>query len=301
LGDDAAPLLNLLVAYPFLTGPILKRIGDNLDRIRFLVDSGAFTAWKAGKVIELDDYCRFLETLPVTPWRYFVLDVVGDPAGTMRNYEAMLRRGFKPIPIFTRGEDPSVLDDYYKTSDVVGLGGLVGTPGNRGFINGIMKRVGSRRCHWLGFTQMAFLKHYRPYMVDTSAWAAGVMYGSFALYMGRGRTEKIGRLAFAQRPAPEILEAIASYGIDPLAFARNEHWMGTHSLNRRLNAHSVVRMSLEIQRELGTLFFASDCRQQSMILLLEGYEYERTHRHEKNRAHPLGGGGQRDPGLRPAG
>jgi len=39
------------------------------------------------------------------------------------------------VPIFTRGEDPSVLDDYYKTSDVVGIGGLVGTQGNKGFVH----------------------------------------------------------------------------------------------------------------------------------------------------------------------
>ena len=59
-----------------------------------LIDSGAFTAWKANESISLDDYCRFIEKLPVTPWGYFQLDVVGDPDGTIRNYDEMRRRGF---------------------------------------------------------------------------------------------------------------------------------------------------------------------------------------------------------------
>lgn len=129
------PRLNVLVAYPYATPQVVEQLRQCGPDLRFLLDSGAFTAWKAGKPIELDDYCRFLEALPVKPWRYFALDVIGDPHGTMRNYEAMLRRGFSPVPIFTRGEDPSVLEDYYKTSDVVGIGGLVGTANNRGFVH----------------------------------------------------------------------------------------------------------------------------------------------------------------------
>jgi len=137
--------LNLLVAFPYMKPEVVEQI-RKLRHARILVDSGAFTAWKAGKSVDLDEYCRFIEALGDLPWRYFMLDVVGDPAATMKNYEIMLNRGFNPIPIFTRGEDPSVLEDYYKTSDVVGVGGLVGTRGNRGFVKGIMEKEVSERC-----------------------------------------------------------------------------------------------------------------------------------------------------------
>lgn len=42
-------LLNALVAYPYATGPMLKRLAEFKDSVRFVLDSGAFTAWKAMK------------------------------------------------------------------------------------------------------------------------------------------------------------------------------------------------------------------------------------------------------------
>jgi hypothetical protein len=171
--DDAEPRLNLLIAYPYLTKQLLAQVKSELPRTRFLLDSGAFTAWKAGTKIELDDYCNFIEGLDFQPWRYFTLDVIGDPKATLKNYDAMLKRGFNPVPIFTRGDSLAALEHYYRTSDLVGVGGLVGTRGNKGFVNGIMKKIGKRRVHLLGFTRLDFLKTYRPYMCDTSSWEYG--------------------------------------------------------------------------------------------------------------------------------
>jgi hypothetical protein len=276
LTDNKAPLLNVLCAYPYMAPSMLDVLKRNQGQIRFVLDSGAFTAWKAGKPIALDDYCRFLEILPIRPWRYFALDVIGEPAATLRNYEAMLRRGFKPIPIFTRGEDPSVIDDYYKTSDVVGIGGLVGTPRNRGFINGIMKHVGNRHCHWLGFTALEFLKHYRPYMCDSSSWESGARFGAFSLYLGDGRKHLLRRSEFARKPSAPIIAALASYGVDPNALAREQAWHGGTSLNRRLNAGSGVRLSLEIQKHIGTLYFLALTTQRSLQLLIDAYDFERN-------------------------
>lgn len=200
-------MLNLLVAYPYAKPDVIELIRQNEGRIRFLLDSGAFTAWKAGKPIALDDYCRFLESLPIKPWRYFALDVIGDPHGTMKNYEMMLKRGFKPVPIFTRGEDPSVLEDYYKTSDVVGIGGLVGTQGNKGFVKGIMKLVNGRRVHWLGFSALAFVKHYRPYMLDCATWNTGASYAEPVVYMGGGKIARFKLSAVKEKGISAEMDA----------------------------------------------------------------------------------------------
>lgn len=189
---------NILVAYPYMKKPMIDLLKQNEHRTRFLLDSGAFTAWKAGKPIALDDYCRFIESLPFEPWRYFMLDVIGDPKATLKNYETMLKRGFKPIPIFTRGEDPSVLEDYYKTSDVVAIGGLVGTKGNKGFVKGIMEKVGKRKVHWLGFTDLNFVKHYKPYSCDASSWNNGAQFGYVTYYDRRTmKLLKADRKSFA--------------------------------------------------------------------------------------------------------
>lgn len=251
-------LLNALVAYPYATGPMLKRLAEFKDSVRFVLDSGAFTAWKTGKPIELDDYCRFLESLPVTPWRYFLLDVIGDPHGTMRNYETMLKRGFNPVPIFTRGEDPSVLDDYYKTSEVVGIGGLVGTRRNRGFVNGIMKHVGNRKVHWLGFTVPEFVLHYRPYMCDSSSFDSPLRFGKLKLYLGRGKEITVTSKDFIARPSQEVIDAVRMYGEDPFKLALKSEWVNSgknRTTLERLTYKSAVMMNRDLESKSGSKIF----------------------------------------------
>jgi hypothetical protein len=278
LSDDASPLLNILVAFPYWTEEIARPLVRNAGRVRLVVDSGAFTAWKLGRPVRLDDYCRFLDTLPVKPWRYFTLDVIGDPAGSLRNYETMLQRGYRPVPIFTRGEDPSVLDDYYRSSDVVGIGGLVGTPGAKGFVNGILRQAADRRVHLLGFTQFDYLKYYKPYMCDASSWGSGARFGQMKLYLGKGRFARLAKADCVVRPRGAILEAVRSYGFDPTALATMAGWHGGYSVNRCLCGASAVRMSLEIQKHLGTLLFLAAGIGHEVHILLAGHEFETTGR-----------------------
>jgi len=249
---DSEPRANILIAYPYWNDEAAKQATTAIDHLRLVIDSGAFTAWKAGKPIALDDYCRFLEELPITPWRYFTLDVVGDAKGTLANYETMLKRGFKPVPIFTRGEDPSVLEDYYKTSDLVGVGGLVGTQKNKGFVNGIMKRIGTRRVHWLGFTNIDYLKHYRPYMCDSSGWNQAP-YGAIRVYMGGGRTAYVKqRLCRNGPPADDVCDRIRQFGEDPYALAKRTAW---NQISYRVSISSAVASSLDVQKHVATLLF----------------------------------------------
>jgi hypothetical protein len=276
--EQEPELMNLLTAFPYMTKDTIGVIAGSKEKIRFLLDSGAFTAWKAGSAISLDDYCNFIEKSPVKPWRYFTLDVIGDPRASMVNYELMLKRGFTPIPIFTRGEEVSVIDDYYKTSDVVAVGGLVATIGNRGFVNGIMEKIGKRQCHWLGFTSMEFLKHYRPYSCDTSSWESGARYGAISLYAGHGTVIRFSKKDFAKPPAPRLAALIRSYGLDPAVLARTAAWHGGPSPNRTLNAFSGVRQALDIGRSLGTRFFNAAANSQAIRLLLMGYDFEQQKR-----------------------
>jgi hypothetical protein len=255
MSEDSAEKLNLLVAFPYLKADIIRLILANQQHIRFLLDSGAFTAWKAGKPIALDDYCRFIEGLPFKPWRYFTLDVIGDPAASLKNYELMLKRGFTPVPIFTRGEDPSVLEDYYKTSDVVGVGGLVGTQANKGFVNGIMRRIGKRKVHWLGFTDLNYVKIYKPYMCDSSSWEGGARYASVRLYLGRGRFATIKKADFLRKPSNEIVAALHRYGVEASTLGASASWHGGQSVSRALSAGSSIVMSLDVERNVGTKMF----------------------------------------------
>lgn len=272
--DETPGKLNVLVAYPYVTDGIVAQMRSRQDSVRFVLDSGAFTAWKAGKPIALDDYCRFIDKLPIQPWRYFTLDVIGDPHASMANYEAMLKRGFNPVPIFTRGEDPSVLDDYYKTSDVVGIGGLVGTAGNKGFVNGIMRKVGQRRVHWLGFTNIDFIKQYRPYMCDSSTWEAGARFAAIKLYMGGGKSITLKKTDFQKSPDPRVLERLKKLGVNPYTLAANGAWAGGLSVNRTLCAASGVALSVDVERNLGTKVFLALTTEMALRLVASQYEYQ---------------------------
>jgi len=250
---------------------ITEIVLNNKGTIRFLLDSGAFTAWKKGKEVKLDDYCRFIESLPFTPWRYFSLDVVGNPKKTLENYNTMLERGFNPVPIFTRGEDLSAIDEYYESSDIVGVGGLVGTKGNKGFVKGIMKKVGARKVHWLGFTSLPFINYYKPYMCDSSSWETGARYGSFNLYVGNGRTVTVSRKAFAKEPSALIKTTLKNYGFNPYDLAKEKNWRGGRSVNRNVNGASAVRLSLDIENKLGTRLFLAATTSLAVNILKEQF------------------------------
>jgi hypothetical protein len=277
--SDDPELLNLLVAYPYMTADMIRLLKDNQSEVRFLLDSGAFTAWKAGKSIKVDDYCRFIESLPFKPWRYFTLDVIGDPAGSLKNYEVMLKRGFKPVPIFTRGEDVSVLEDYYKTSDVVGIGGLVGTRGNKGFVNGIMQKVGTRKVHWLGFTRVDYMKFYKPYMCDSSSWASGQQYGVVSLYDKAGKFVKITRASVTSKPNLEIIKLCKAHGIEPERLTKRSEWRNTAkglTALEQITYRAFVRLQADVYKKLETLLFLAVCNTHQGNLFLEATHFWKT-------------------------
>jgi hypothetical protein len=272
---EVAPL-NLLLAYPYLKAPALEALRQAGSRVRFLLDSGAFTAWKSGSPIALDDYCRFLERLPVTPWRYFTLDVIGDPKASLANYEIMRRRGFKPMPIFTRGDEPDILEYYYSTSDVVGIGSGVGTPKRRGFINGVMTLAKGRRVHWLGFTDVDYLKYYRPYMADSSTWATALQYAVLKLYDRNGRSFKVSKQDFARRPSPDVRRILDTYEISPSVLAVKGNWKNSGSGKYPIEwatLRSSVRCQLDVGRALDTHLFMAVTSDMQIRLALDAYDF----------------------------
>jgi len=262
--------LNILVAYPYMDKRTIELLSANKDRVRFLLDSGAFTAWKAGKEIKLDDYCKFIESLPFAPWRYFTLDKIGDPEGSMENYQTMLSRGFNPVPIFTRGESIEALDEYYKTSDVVGIGGLVGTDKNRGFVNGVMKHVGNRKAHWLGFTRPDYIKHYRPFMCDSSNYSRGSRFGIVDLYYGNGDIKPITRADAHKKITPEIARKYKNYGFDLYELIKPEGWRKSKIITE-IGTWSYVEFSMDCEKHLGTHLFLAMSGASTITLALEAH------------------------------
>lgn len=261
------PKLNVLIAYPYFKQPVIDLIANKsiANDLNLLVDSGAFTAWKAGKPIELSTYMKFLKSLPFKPFGYFMLDVIGDAEKTKINYETMLEHGFDPIPIFTRGESFDELESYYEKTDYIAIGGLVGTQGNHGFVKALMKRIGSRRVHLLGYTNQMLVQHFKPYSIDSSSWSSSIRYAVLKLYAGGGRWVTINKKKLsAPTPDPMLFKILAQYDVDYHELAESKNWKnsgrGLYTIET-LAYRSFVRYSLEVERAVGTKYFLALCDQ----------------------------------------
>jgi len=249
-------IANVLVSYAYWNDQVLELKKIPEDNLRLVIDSGAFTAHTSGKPIKLDDYCHFIKNIPIKPWRYFNLDVIGDPKATYENYKIMLDRGFKPIPIFTPGEDWSMFDKFYKTSDVVGIGGLVGSGKKKiNYIKRAMQVVGDRRVHLLGVSHGDIIAYFKPYMCDSSDNSTARRYGVLMLYHGNNVWSKIKRKSMSDLPSPQIQRAIRSYGYDPVMLGREHNWRGTWSYANLLTRQCYLRYSVEVEIIFNTRYF----------------------------------------------
>jgi hypothetical protein len=253
-----APKLNLLLSFPYLKPSIVRNLLPLVPFSRILLDSGAFTAFRAGKTINVDDYCRFIEDLPFKPWRYFNLDVIGDGPASERNYQIMRERGLSPVPIFTRGSPLDQLDRMFETSpDLVGVGGLVvaHNPPYR-YLKAVMRYVAGRPVHLLGFTHPSWLQYLKPYSCDASSFTRSTRFGYNDVYLGDGKFYHMLRNTAATAQPPEAaMRAIAGYGFDPYELQQWQHWSKQDGLGRYISTVSWMHYAADMERHGGTLVF----------------------------------------------
>ena len=100
------------------------------NKCNLLLDSGAFSAWKKGKDIDIYKYIEYIKKNNIN--MYFNLDVVGDIEKTNENQKIMEANGLYPIPVFHYGSDfkhlKYLVDCGY---NYIGLGGTVGQSTNK--------------------------------------------------------------------------------------------------------------------------------------------------------------------------
>jgi hypothetical protein len=234
--------LPLLISYAYRDAFDWGMIREHRESLDLLVDSGAFTAYKQGTDITLAEYCEWLNWLTTNilePTDYFTLDVIGNPHATMKNYAELLKLGYKPIPIFTRGEQPDYIEELFQTSQAtagqVGIGGIqMKTNNSPGYLKHIMKFVGNRPVHWLGFTVHDFLMYYRPFSADSINWKGTALFGNIKLFYGNKFVTVVKSKLFQYR------NKIAALGFDPSELANDEAWKGGKGLAHRISTASYL-------------------------------------------------------------
>lgn len=160
-----------------------------------IIDSGAFTAFTTGKIINPQDYAAWSlefeqEWSPKMRSLHFMnLDVIGDQEGTWKNQALLEKLGMHPIPIVTQGACLKHLDYALRHYPYIALGGLVPLARQPKALKAWLdccfvkivahyKATGQMpRIHLLGITTDWVLKRYPCYSSDSSAWVACLRFG----------------------------------------------------------------------------------------------------------------------------
>ena len=149
------------------------------------LDSGAFGVHVRGTVIDLSEYCDFLEAHRHALACYAALDVIGDHAATARNLAVMRARGLDPVPTFHKGSPWSALDAVVDGSSYIALGGLMSAEGRRDFhrretlqpyLDAVFSRLERHwpvRVHLFGVTTQWVLERYPVYSSDSASAVIG--------------------------------------------------------------------------------------------------------------------------------
>ena len=102
-------------------------------RIQLMLDSGAFSSWKKGEELNLQDYISYIKSCDGLLSSYVCLDSIPGNAGNMdrsqaeieksaaasyRNQQAMKDAGLSPIPVFHQGERFEWLEKYLADDEV---------------------------------------------------------------------------------------------------------------------------------------------------------------------------------------
>ena len=177
-----------------------------------ILDSGAFSAFNSGKVVDIDDYIQYANSI-TEHCRFIVnLDVIGgDPKESFDNFVYMRKRLKEPLklmPVFHSGEVMDWLYAYINYEDEfggcpsIGLGAVARSGGaDRVAFLDLCEKVLDKYpdiwVHAFGVTQAKILKKY-SYInsADSIAWLLSAAYRYMLVphtydlvYIGKGRYE----------------------------------------------------------------------------------------------------------------
>lgn len=144
----------------------------------WVLDSGAFSAWKSGSKIDLNEYIETCKNLMAEDTRLieiFALDVIGDWKASLKNCEKMWEAGVKAIPTFHINEPEDVLLEMAKTYPKIAIGGVALKRGDVkfSFAKQVFARVWPKKIHGFGFGSERHIMGLPFHSVDATNWEIG--------------------------------------------------------------------------------------------------------------------------------
>ena len=161
--------------------PILTSFyGCSFDKIekpdfcsKLFLDSGAFSAFRQGKPVDIDKYIEYVKKWDEEIEVYAGLDVIGDQEATWENVQYMVQAGLNPLPTFHYGEDFEYLEKYCQQFEYIAIGGIVPIK-SRDLLTTFLDKCFSRipaetKVHGFGVGDENMMENYPWFSVDASS------------------------------------------------------------------------------------------------------------------------------------
>lgn len=204
--------INLLFSYAHhRDGATIAAVGEAVApgiEVRYLLDSGAFTAKTLGWEVDRDDLIAWYRAQAHLNPLLIGLDVIGDAPATRANCEAMRDAGLDVIPTVHLGADPRLIADYRAAGwDYLALGGLVNKnvpiAARAKWVRQCQRIADAYevRLHGLGWTPKSSrtIDTVRRFTtVDSSSYSASTRWGDWPVFAGIRLTSLNGREAAAE-------------------------------------------------------------------------------------------------------
>lgn len=210
-----------------------------LFRPKLMLDSGAYSAWKRGVHVDLEQYMDYidrnhdllhsyvnLDVIPGAPGRASSQDEVEAAAkASYKNHRRMRKAGFNPMPVFHYGESfdwlHRLLDDG---EPYIGIGGMGNTTATTqvDFLDRVFTVITDRaglptvRTHGLGVASFDLLRRYPFSTADATSWMMTAAMGGMYVPVSQ-RNE----FDYAQPPAKLTMSEVdRAKGVPPDHFLR---------------------------------------------------------------------------------
>lgn len=279
----------LLFSYAYLRDK--SKLVQTMYRARelgchIMIDSGAFTAYRQGTTIALDDYCAFLAEHAGLGARAVQLDVIGEAAPSRANLDRMRDKGLDPMPVLIFTEAASTAADLvaHSTAGICVARGarLAMRRADEWAVNRcahVRAAVGAD-CwiHALGFgPQAPMLIRSAINAGDTTSHILMTAYGGILLFDERTMVMHYIRcganLNATTLMRPAVKRLCLLYGV-----THRDLWSDRISLTSgaalRASSRSYIRMQSVIARQ-GKLLYAACANAWVATILLDAFQHEK--------------------------
>lgn len=192
------------------------------ENVPLILDSGAFSAYTQGKVIDIEAYIEWCQALEGRYDFAFNLDELGDEKTSLERWEYLTAAGIETAPVIHYGSKPeNVLPAYLEQgAGVIALGGLVGSGAHAQalgwsayVLKWIKENASQVRTHGLGVHGSSRLARLPFTTIDSSSPTAAFKFARLPIY--NPLTQKWQTIALNGKAIYRHRKLLEAYGMLP--------------------------------------------------------------------------------------